>query len=440
MNPIAKELNEILSAGNPHVLDMLSQVGKNLFFPKGILAQSAEAKLKAHKFNATIGIATEEGKAMCLPTVMRHICDIPPEKSLTYAPSFGLPELRAVWKDALAAKNPLLAGKVFSLPVVSQAITHGIALLGELFIDPGDVVVVPDKMWGNYNLILSVRRSAVMSHFPLFNEAGGFNLEAFEAKLLQEAGKAEKLIVLLNFPNNPTGYAPTREEAEGIARILKSVADRGVNIVAVSDDAYFGLFYEDSVMPESVFGLLCGAHPRILAVKLDGATKEDFVWGLRVGFVTYGAKMEGDPKIFYEALEKKTAGCVRGTISNASHLSQSILLSAMRNGEYEDEKAEKREILRRRAVRVKEVLADPKYADAWEPYPFNSGYFMCVKLLTVDAETLRVHLLDKYGVGLISLGPTDLRVAFSCLEESHVAELFDLVLAGVRDLEGAGAA
>jgi hypothetical protein len=59
---------------------------------------------------------------------------------------------------------------------------------------------------------------------------------------------------------------------------------------------------------------------------------------------------------------------------------------------------------------------------------------MCLRLKTVDAEALRVHLLDKYGVGLIALGPTDLRVAFSCLEEGDVRELFDIVLQGVKDL------
>ena len=62
MNPLAVELNEQLSQHNPYVLEMLSDLGKNLFFPKGILTQSAEAKDKAHKYNATIGIATEKVK------------------------------------------------------------------------------------------------------------------------------------------------------------------------------------------------------------------------------------------------------------------------------------------------------------------------------------------------------------------------------------------
>jgi hypothetical protein len=60
---------------------------------------------------------------------------------------------------------------------------------------------------------------------------------------------------------------------------------------------------------------------------------------------------------------------------------------------------------------------------------------MCLKMKHVDAETLRVHLLDKYGVGLISLGKTDLRVAFSCVEKEDIQALFDIVLQGVKDLE-----
>lgn len=150
---------------------------------------------------------------------------------------------------------------------------------------------------------------------------------------------------------------------------------------------------------------------------MDGATKENYVWGLRVGFITYGCKINGDPAPVYDALEKKTAGCVRGSISNASHLGQSIVLMSMQHENYPVEKKEKFEILKSRAQCVKAVVSDPKYKDAWDVYPFNSGYFMCVKLKSTDAETLRLHLLDKYGVGLISIGDRNLRIAFSCLEE-----------------------
>ena len=54
MDPIAQDLNQVVEKGNPHLMEMLSHVGRNLYFPKGILSQSAEAKEKAHKLNATI--------------------------------------------------------------------------------------------------------------------------------------------------------------------------------------------------------------------------------------------------------------------------------------------------------------------------------------------------------------------------------------------------
>ncbi|MFZ0724208.1 MAG: aminotransferase class I/II-fold pyridoxal phosphate-dependent enzyme [Desulfobacterales bacterium] len=434
MNPIAEELNQRLDSGNPHLTEMMSRIGRQLFFPKGILVQSAEAKEKAHRFNATAGIAMEQGETMRLDSVMRMINDLRPDEALTYAPSFGLPDLRRLWQGQLFDKNPSLAGRPISLPVVSCGITHGISVFADLWVDPGDVVLLPEPMWGNYNMIFQVRKDAAVAHYPMFAEDGGFHLQAFAQRVDTEARQRGKLIVMLNFPHNPSGYTINRREGEAIARTLIEAAEAGSRVIAVTDDSYFGLFYEPDTLKESLFSLLCGQHPRLLAVKLDGCTKENFVWGLRVGFMTYGAHLDGDPGPVYDALERKTAGCVRGTISNASHLSQSIVLKSMQSETFAAEKAAKFEILKRRALRVKTVLADPKFGDAWEAYPFNSGYFMCLKLKTVAAEKLRRHLLDTYGVGLIAIGDKNLRVAFSCIEEQDLAELFDVILQGVTDL------
>ncbi len=439
MNPIAQELNQIIEKNNPHLMEMLSDMGRNLFFPKGILSQSAEAREKAHKLNATIGIATERGETMHFSSVMGSICSIQPRESLTYAPSFGIPDLRKVWQDSLFKKNPSLEGKTISLPVVTCGITHAISMFADIWLDPDDVVILHDKMWGNYNMILNVKKGAKISHYYLFSKNFGFNLEAFEEKIRTEAQQHDKLIVLMNFPNNPTGYSITIEEGNRITEILAGIAETGKNIIAVTDDAYFGLFYENRTLKESLFANLCNRHPRLLAVKLDGATKENFVWGLRVGFITYGCKIEGDPMAVYDALERKTAGSIRGSISNASHLGQTIVLRSMQSENYIEEKQEKFKVLKNRAGRIKEVLSDTRYKEAWDVYPFNSGYFMCIRLKSVDAETLRLHLLEKYGVGLISMGKRDLRIAFSCLDESDIPELFNIIFQGVEDLKGLNA-
>jgi len=212
--------------------------------------------------------------------------------------------------------------------------------------------------------------------------------------------------------------------------------------VVALDDAYFGLFFEEQTMKESIFALLAGADKRIVAVKMDGATKEDYVWGLRTGFLTYGVSGSGDCsniedislRNLYLALEHKTAGCIRGCVSNVSHLSQSIILKSMEDPHYPEYKQEKFDLLKSRALTIKEVLKNPVYSDAWDVYPFNSGYFMCIRLKGIDAEKLRVHMLDNYGIGLISIGSRNIRVAFSCLEQDQVKLLFDMVLQGINDL------
>jgi aspartate/methionine/tyrosine aminotransferase len=435
MNPIAKELNEVLQTENKYVYEMLSDIGKNLFFPKGILSQSAEAKQKADKINATIGIAKEKDGIMFLDSVMDEIPGIPPENSLSYAPSFGIPALREEWKKEQFEKNPSLKGKSTSLPVVTNGITHALSTFADVWTDKGDMIVLPDLFWGNYNLIMKIRKGLEFSHYETFNSDGGYNVKGFDECVKKEAKNRDKIIVILNFPHNPTGYSATEAEAESIVKTLKEVAESGTNVIAVCDDAYFGLFFEEETCKESVFAKFAGIHERLLAIKLDGATKENFVWGLRCGFMTYSAKTKTDSPLFYEALEKKTAGCIRGNISNASHLGQSIVLKSMQSDSYKNQKNEKFVVLKQRANKVREVVEDKKYNDYFKAYPFNSGYFMCIKLLKeVDAEKLRVHLLDNYGVGLISIDSKNLRIAFSSIDLEDVEPLFEAVYKGMNDL------
>lgn len=432
MNPLAIELNEQIQQSSPNTFAVLSNLGKEMFFPKGILSQSAEAKQKAHKFNATIGIALEKGEPMHLAVTRKYFNNLTPAEIYPYAPPAGRPKLRELWKAKMVKENPRLKGKGISEPVVTNALTHGLSLIADLFVDRGDVIITPDKFWGNYRLTFATAKGANMLTFPLFNQSRGFDTEAFAEVLENEARKKDKLIIILNFPNNPTGYTPTIEEAAMIQQVIKARAEKGTHIVTVSDDAYFGLFFEDSIR-ESLFGGLCELHENVLAIKLDGATKEDYAWGFRTGFITFGS-VSSNQKALYQALETKVKGNIRGTISNCPHVSQSVIEKILVDPDFKANRTEKYEIMKGRANRLKEVLEDARYSEVWDFYPFNSGYFMCLKLKGVDAEKLRLHLLDKYGVGTISIGKTDLRVAFSCIEEDQIEELFHLIYSAAKDL------
>lgn len=90
--------------------------------------------------------------------------------------------------------------------------------------------------------------------------------------------------------------------------------------------------------------------------------------------------------------------------------------------------------MKKRALKIKGILSKEKYKEVWTLYPFNSGYFICLKILNVDAEKLRLHLLDEYGVGTLAMNSTDLRIAFSCVEEEDLEELVDLIYYSINDL------
>jgi aspartate/methionine/tyrosine aminotransferase len=435
LNPLAKALNERLAAAAPEVAAMLSPLGRGLYFPKGILSQSAEASEKASRYNATIGIATEGGEAMHLGSVARHLKDISADDAFPYAPAGGRKSLRDRWLAKQRHENPNMVGKQVGLPIVTSALTHGLGLVGDLFVGAGDRLFLPDKLWGNYRLTYEVRYGASLGTFPLFAD-DGFNLAGFREGLAREAAEHDKLIVLLNFPNNPTGYMPSEAENAEIAAALIDLARAGTKLVVVCDDAYFGLFYHlgGASATQSLFGQLVGEHENLLAVRLDGATKELFVWGLRCGFLTLGPGRADTAAEVCDVLDTKLRGAIRSGVSNSPLLSQTLVERCLADPSSVAEREEKCAVLRARAERVDAAARDPRFADSWDVYPFNSGYFMCVELKEVPAEAVRTHLLDHYQTGLIATAERDLRVAFSCLELDEIEPMFELVDRAVREL------
>lgn len=427
-DPQAQTLNDAISAANPSVYRMLSHKGKSIFFPKlGILSQSAEAAGK--KINATIGIALEDTGTPIVLDTLNSLISLKKAEGFPYAPSQGRPELRALWKEMMVKKSPSLTGKATSQPVATCALTHGLSMAGYLFVDEKDVIISPDRYWENYDLVFTNAYSGTIETFPTFTDNTGFNVAELKKKLLSTP--AGKKIVLLNFPNNPTGYTVTVHEAAAIKTVLVEAADAGNDIVVFIDDSYFGLVYEEGVLRESIFAELADAHERILAVKFDGPTKEDYVWGFRVGFVTFGVK--NSSAALYAALEAKLSGAIRGNISNASNIAQSLLLNAYNNEQYAVEKREKYETLERRYRKIKELIkAHPEYGDYFYALPYNSGYFMCIKIKSGNAEKVRQLLLSKYSTGVIAQNDI-LRIAFSSTPYNLIETLFENCYHAVKE-------
>jgi len=426
MNKLASELNATLGPA----AEFLSETGKRMYFPfGGILGQGAEAKGCA--LNATIGMAFEEdGSPLVLDSFMKSVnLD---KKAFLYAGSFGLQNLREVWKGMQVQKNPSMAKVQCTLPVVTSALTHGLRVCAELFADADDELVIPDLYWDNYELIFHDAVGCKVRKFNTFTRGGRFDAEAMKQAL---QSKGDKKILILNFPNNPTGYTPTEEDAKSIVAAVKTAVRKNKKVVVLLDDAYFGLVYEEGVHRESLFADFCKADERILAVKLDGTTKEDYVWGMRVGFVTFGGKLLSTPEQL-KAMEAKAAGNVRSSISNCSSLGQHMALNAYLDPNYQKQKERMFNVLKRRYNEVKKILKEhPEYTKvAFKPMPFNSGYFMCVKPIAVEPEDVRKRLIYKYNTGTIVLSGL-IRISFSTVPTQKLKRLFDNLYKAICDLQ-----
>ena len=424
MNKLAIALNKTLA----DAAGFLSPAGRRMYFPYGgILGQGAEAK--ACDINATVGMAFEEDGSPLVMDCFKTGVNLD-KKAFLYAGSFGLPALRKAWKEMEFVKNPSLKGKRFSSPVVTNALTHGIRVCAELFAGPSDTLVCPDLYWDNYELIFQEAVGCKVVHFNTFRR-GAFDAAAMKEALLAPGAKK---ILILNFPNNPTGYTATLEDAKKIVAAVRAAASKGKRIVVICDDAYFGLVYEKGVHGESMFSEFADLHRNVLAVKLDGTTKEDYVWGLRVGFVSFAFKGATDEQL--KALEAKAAGNVRSGISNATAIGQHLAIRAFADPDYVAQKREKFAVLKKRYHEIRVILkTHPEYARHFEVMPFNSGYFMCVKPIGVEAEKVRRHLIEKYSVGTIVLSGL-IRLAFSTVPTARLGKLFASVDAAIADLVG----
>lgn len=130
--------DEAIRAASPALWSALSRLGREVNQPVHFLPlQTAEARGKP--FNATIGQITDgHGRAVPLPTMAAALGGLSDEarsRAFLYSPVEGLADLRHVWKERQAHRVPS------TLPIVTLGAQHGRALIADLFIEEGRIVV-----------------------------------------------------------------------------------------------------------------------------------------------------------------------------------------------------------------------------------------------------------------------------------------------------------
>lgn len=406
MDPAAR-LNRTLERTHPAAFRGLSDLGRRIYFPVDIPAQSAEARGCA--INATIGEVTDgSGNPLVLAALRERVPDLDPKQVFLYSAQGGDPELRRLWGARLSRHGAVPA----TLPLVSCGITHGLSLVGDLFVDPDTTVLLPRPGWGNYRLIFGVRRGGRVVPYNVVTPTG-LDLDGIADALAQVQGKA---LLLLNFPSNPTGYSPSIAEIQALVALL--VAHPGP-LTVVLDDAYQDMVWEPGHLPRSLFFELANADPgRLLVVKLDGATKELFFFGARVGFLTFLASGEAG-----DALTDKARGMLRATVSAMPGPSQALVRAALQHPDIEAQRAATLAEVQRRYHALKSAMHEFDLPHL----PFNSAFFALVPVKG-DADAIRRRLIAEASVGVVSFQDFGaLRLGYGSLRLEDVRRLVEAV-------------
>ena len=404
-------------------MSFFSKLGENIILPQDVLIQSKETAAIPGAINATIGIATSNKKAMALPSINKVITEINNSEYLPYSPTPGLSKMRELWKEKILADNSSINKDFLSLPMVTTGITQGIDIAANLFSESGDALLLPNLFWQNYAQIYTIKLGNKIYKYNQFDENNEFSISNFKETLYSI--KEDKISLILNFPNNPTGYTPSDVELNSLVDVISTYAKENKNkqLIIVSDDAYFGLFFEKNHKTPTLSATYkLAENENCLIVKLDGITKEFYSWGLRVGFITYYTKNNELRKILLE----KTQGYLRSTTSSPSNLSQQIAVRLLNNKQSLEEKEINDKIIEERYNELKQAISKEQLDQLVRVLPFNSGYFFTIKLPSnINAHEFRLKFLNEYKYGVYSMDDEHIRIAFSCLDKELIPELIN---------------
>ena len=400
----------------------LSERGRAASMPEGIRVWGERAA-RAGALDATMGVITAPASLLggmgdahgiaSLPGVRTAFAAWSPMEVFPYAPVAGTRAFRTGWRRWIGMKaaggfvRPGPLEERLTLPIATAGVSGALAAVGHLVLDPGDPVLVPDRRWDGYDTTFGMVSGARVVPVRLLDGAG-WDLDGWRAALLRVARERGRVVCVVNFPHNPTGYVPSEEEAESFAGIAADVAEEvGARVVVLCDDAYEGYVYADR--PRwSLFYRLVDRHRRLLPIKCDGITKELLFWGGRLGAATTVFHADAGPDARAEAeteWESRVSAIVRGMISSASTPVQTLVGRLLEDpaGLIAAREPLVASLVQRHGEMTRALESDAA-REAFRPDPFHGGLFALLNLTRGDAVQAARDLLSGPRIGIVPFG------------------------------------
>ncbi len=229
------------------------------------------------------------------------------EKGFTkYTPNAGLSELRRQISRYMKRRFNLEYAPIGQI-LVTVGGSEGLDACFRCMLEPGDEVIIPTPSFVCYGPLVSMIHGV-----PVYVETKAENEFRLTAEELRAAITPRTKIVVLPFPNNPTGGIMEKADLEALAEVL-----RGTDIMVVADEIYAELTYgQRHVSVASIPDM----YERTIVV--NGFSKAYSMTGWRLGFVC-------GPKEIIAAMTKLH----QYGIMSAPTTSQYAAIEAMKNGD-----------------------------------------------------------------------------------------------------------
>jgi aspartate aminotransferase/aminotransferase len=168
----------------------------------------------------------------------RHIVDAAARAAAAgytkYTPTQGLREVRASMVRKLSEENGIHVTP--EQVVITTGAVNALSLTLMVLVDPGDVVLVPELSWPNFEMMVALNEGILTRYALRRNRNFEPDLEAVE-ELASSAQNAK--VLLINTPANPTGAVYDRPTIEGMLEIAQEH-----DLYVVSDECYERIVFE----------------------------------------------------------------------------------------------------------------------------------------------------------------------------------------------------
>ena len=241
-----------------------------------------------------------------------------------YTSNAGLKELRAEISRYLGRRMGLRYDPMRQI-LVTVGGSEAIDLCVRTLVEPGDEVLIPEPSFVCY-----VPITEMAGGVPVIIETkpeNGFRLTAQE---LEEKITDKTKLLILPYPNNPTGAVMRRADLEAIAQVVERH-----NLLVLSDEIYAALTYGSE--PHTAFSAIPGMQERTILV--NGFSKSHSMTGWRMGYAA-------GPKEIISLMTKLH----QFAIMSAPTMSQYAAIEAMKNGDDDIEYMRGQYDMRRRLI------------------------------------------------------------------------------------------